>query len=393
MTVVFAPSSDADLFADDILVDPYPAYEALRDQGPAVYLRRYDCWAVGRYADVRTVLRDHERFSSVDSVGYEPTLNVARRGTVIASDPPEHDVLRRVLSEKLAPRALGRAKEDIAARAEELVDDLVGRGSFDAVADLARVFPLTIVADLLGMPISARNEVLRFADASFNTFGPLNDRTRRALPVAEGLFDALTSMMTRDKLIPGGWGEAVYAAADRGLIRSDQVIPLLRSYLVASMDTTINAISNAVWLFAEHPAEWQTLRRDRDLLRSAFEEILRFEPPVQVFFRRVTTDVDVDGTRVPAGSRVAVLFGSANRDPRKWPDPDRFVVDRGPMDHVGFGYGVHGCAGQGLARVEAHVVLSALLDRVDTIRLTAPPRRHLNNVVRGFATIPISCSP
>jgi len=390
MTSVLAPSSDADLFADDVLADPYPTYAALREQGPAVYLRRYDCWAIGRYAEVRAALRDHARFSSWGSVGYEPELNRVREGTVIASDPPEHDVLRRVLSERLAPRALAGAREEIARRAEALVDSLVDRGSFDAVADLAQVFPLTVVADLLGMPEPARAEALRFADASFNTFGPLNPRTKAALPVAAGLFDALTSLMTRENLAPGGWGEAVYQAADRGDIREDQVVPLLRAYLVASMDTTINAIGHAAWLLGTHPDAWQALRGDRGLLRSAFEAIVRFESPVQVFFRRTTSDVDVGGVRIPAGARVAMLFGAANRDPRKWPDPDSFLVDRAPMDHVGFGYGAHGCAGQGLARIEAHAVLSALLDRVETIRLDGPPQRHLNNVVRGLSSLPLT---
>ncbi len=393
MTEVSAPVSEVDIFADDVLTDPYPAYAVLREQGPAVRLQRYDCWAISRYADVRAALRDHARFSSRDSVGYEPTLNKVREGTVIASDPPEHDVLRHVLAESLAPRGLARLREGIGRRAEELVDGLVARGSFDAVSELARVFALTVVADLIGMPAGAREEVLRFADAFFNTFGPLNDRTKASVPVASGLFDLLTSMMTRDSLTPGGWGEAVYRAADRGLIGEHQVIPLLRAYLVASMDTTINAIGSALWLFAEHPEAWQTLCRDRALLRSAFEEVVRFESPVQLFFRRTTCDVDVDGVRVPAESRVAMLFGAANRDPRKWPDPDRFLVDRAPMDHVGFGYGVHGCAGQGLARIEAHAVLSALLDRVETIRLDMPPRRHLNNVIRGLSSLPVTVIP
>jgi cytochrome P450 len=299
-------------------------------------------------------------------------------------------VLRSVLSESLAPRALAKLKEDIGLRATELVESVVARGSFDVVRDLARVFPLTVVADLVGMPLRARDEVLRFADAFFNTFGPLNERTRASVQVAERLLGELISMMSRDNLEPGGWGEALYRAADRGVIGEHQVGPLLRAYLVASMDTTINAIGSALWLFAEHPSAWVTLRADRTLLRSAFEEVLRFESPVQMFFRRTTEAVEIDSVTIPPQARVAMLFGSANRDPRKWPEPDRFDVGRAPMDHVGFGYGVHSCAGQGLARVEAHAVLSALLDRVEVIRLAGPPRRHLNNVVRGLESLPVT---
>jgi cytochrome P450 len=329
----------------------------------------------------------------VDSVGYEPSLNERRRGGVLATDRPEHDTLRAALAESLAPRALAKLREDIAGRANDLVDSVVTRGSFDVVSDLARVFPLTVVADLIGMPLSARDEVLSFADAFFNTFGPLNRRTRASVHVADQLLDKLIAMMDRDNLAPGGWGEALYRAADRGVIRADQVGPLLRSYLVASMDTTINSIGSALWLFAEHPSAWTALRNDRTLLRSAYEEVVRFESPVQVFFRRTTQAVEIDGTTIPPNAQVAMLFGAANRDPRKWPDPDRFDVARAPMDHVGFGYGVHACAGQGLARLEAHAVLSALLDRVETISLAGPPRRHLNNVIRGLESLPVTVTP
>jgi cytochrome P450 len=390
MTSAVTPASDVDIFTDDVLTDPYPAYAVLRETGAAVYLERHDCWALPRYEHVRAALRDHARFSSVDSVGYEPSLNERRRGGVLASDPPEHDVLRSVLSESLAPRALAKLTDDIGRRATELVESVVARGSFDVVSDLARVFPLTVVADLIGMPLRARDEVLRFADAFFNTFGPLNERTRASLPVAERVLGELISLMSRDNLEPGGWGEALYRAADRGVIGEHQVGPLLRAYLVASMDTTINAIGSALWLFAEHPSAWAALRTDRTLLRSAFEEVLRFESPVQMFFRRTTEAVEIDGVTIPPQARVAMLFGSANRDPRKWPEPDRFDVGRAPMDHVGFGYGVHSCAGQGLARVEAHAVLSALLDRVEVIHLAGPPRRHLNNVVRGLESLPVT---
>jgi cytochrome P450 len=390
MATATAPVSDVDIFADDVLTDPYPAYAVLREAGAAVYLERYDCWALPRYEHVRASLRDHARFSSVDSVGYEPSLNERRRGGVLSTDPPEHDVLRAVLAESLAPRALARLREDIGRRAGDLVESVVARSSFDVVSDLARVFPLTVVADLIGMPLRARDEVLEFADAFFNTFGPLNARTRASVQVADRLLGELISMMSRDNVAPGGWGEALYRAADRGVIGEHQVGPLLRAYLVASMDTTINAIGSALWLFAEHPNAWTALRADRTLLRSAFEEVVRFESPVQMFFRRTTGAVDIDGVTIPPQARVAMLFGSANRDARKWPEPDRFDVGRAPMDHVGFGYGVHSCAGQGLARVEAHAVLSALLDHVDEIRLAGPPQRHFNNVVRGLESLPVT---
>lgn len=386
-------ASDVDLFSDEVLADPYPAHTELRELGPAVHLPRYDVWAVPRHADVRWVLGHDELFSSVDSVGLEPELNRVRRGTIIASDPPDHDRLRRVLSERLAPRALHRLREEITERADRLVRELVTRRSFDAVGDLAAAFPLHVVADLIGLGEEPRRDILRFADAAFNTFGPLNDRTRSAVPVSQALFASLTAAMARDKLRPGGFGATVYEAVDRGDLAPEEAIPLLRAYMVASMDTTINAIGNCVWFLAERPDLWARLQGDRSLVPRFFEESVRVESPVQAFFRRAVADVDIDGVAVPAGGRVMLLFGSANRDPRRWTDPDVIDLERQNADHVGFGYGVHGCAGQGLARIEAHAVLGALLDQVGALRLAGQPVRRLNNVIRGLAALPVVVEP
>ncbi|SOR83858.1 MULTISPECIES: cytochrome P450 [Streptomyces] len=171
------PVSDVDIFDDEVLNDPYPVYEELRDLGAAVYLPRHGCWVLPRYAQVRAALGDHGRFSSVDSVGLEPALNERRRGGVLASDPPEHEVLRGVLSESLAPRALAKLRTDIGRRAGELVAPLVERETFDVVRDLARVFPVSVVADLIGMPLAAREEVLRFADAGRAASAAARNRT------------------------------------------------------------------------------------------------------------------------------------------------------------------------------------------------------------------------
>lgn len=392
-TDLAAPVSEIDVFADEILDDPYPTYARLRDLGPAVHLSRLDCWAVSRFADVRAALVDHERFASSGSVGHDPVLNRAREGTVIASDPPEHGVLRGVLAEHLAPRALRGLRARLEARADELVGSLVARSSFDAVTELARPFPLEVVSDLLGLPTAGRGDVLRFADAAFNTFGPRNARTEQALPVAAALFDALTASMQRDALAHDSWGAAVYAAADRGTITHAQVVPLLRAYLVASMDTTISALATAIRLLAEHPGTWRALHDDPRLVNRALEETLRLDSPVQAFFRRTTVDVDVDGVTVPAQSRVLLLYAAANRDPRKWDRPDEFVIDRAPLDHIGFGAGIHACAGMSLARVEAQAVPGALVRHATTLELAGPPRRHLNNVLRGLAALPVVVRP
>lgn len=280
-------------------------------------------------------------------------------------------------------------RERITARAAELVDGLVGRGSFDAVGDFAEPFPVSVIADLIGLPADARGPLLEFADAAFTTFGPMNVRTQQALPTVGKLFGYLAEVMVPGNLDPDGWAAATWAAADRGEIDHASVVPLLSSYLVASMDTTINAIGNTVALLCEHPEALTALRDDPTLLAPAFEESLRVDAPVPGFFRTTTRDVDVDGTTIPSGQRVLVLHGSANRDERSFPDPDVFDVHRRPTTHVAFGYGTHGCAGQGLARMEARALLGALVARTTSITRAGTPVRRLNNVVRGYAHLPV----
>lgn len=384
------PTSGIDLFADNVLHDPYPALRELRDAGPAVRLTGYDAWVLPRYEHVRAALADHERFSSAHGVGYEDQFNALMKGTVLACDPPDHTRLRAVLSEKLAPKALAKMRTRISELGDELVATAVAKGDFDAVTDLAAVFPVTVVADLIGLTEEAREPLLSFADAAFNTFGPFNARTQASLPFVSQMFEYLNTVMVPANLHPDGWAAAIHQAADRGDIEAASVIPLLSAYVIASMDTTINGLGNTVLLFAQHPQAYQEVRSDPSLIGPAFEESLRLESPAQGFFRRTTQPVDIEGVTIPADSKVLLSYASANRDERKWERPEEFLVRRNPVDHVALGYGVHGCAGQGLARIEANAVLGALVRRVSSIDLAGKPVRKLNNVIRGLASLPVT---
>jgi cytochrome P450 len=184
-------------------------------------------------------------------------------------------------------------------------------------------------------------------------------------------------------------GRAIFQAADDGRIRHDSCIPLLSAYAAAGLDTTINTIANAVHLFATHPDQWDLVRADPGLVPSALNEVLRYESPVQVFGRRTTRAAETeDGITIEAGAQVLVLYGSGNRDERHYPEPDRFDVTRNPSDHLSFGYGTHACAGQALARIEAQSIIRALAKRARRIHI-GRPTRHLNNTVRGLATLPV----
>ncbi|MET8331581.1 cytochrome P450 [Streptomyces sp. NPDC005181] len=383
-------TSDIDLFTDDALTDPYPLYRDLRDAGPIVYLTRYDVHVLARYEQVRDALEDWETFSSADGVGLNGIFNQALTGTIIASDPPHHDDLRNVLSGRLSPRALRELRADVDRKVEEHIEELVGRGSFDAVTDLARVIPISIILDLLGFPHEGREGLLEWGEETFNAVGPENRRMQDSLPKMQEMFGWLENTCTRDRMLPGGFATTIHEAADRGEIPCEAVVPLMAGYSIPALDTTVSALASAVKLFAEHPDQWDALRANPSLIPSAFNEVLRLESPVQLFTRVTRREYRADGLTLPAGSRVVVLYGAANRDERQYPDPDRFDIRRGAVDHLAFGYEIHGCAGQGLARLEGHAALAALAKRVERFEITSEPTLKLNNSTRALASLPVA---
>ncbi|MGO2110952.1 MAG: cytochrome P450 [Pseudoclavibacter sp.] len=388
MTTSTIPSTDIDIYADEQILDPYQAYREIRDAGPAVYMNKYDTWVVARYDNVREVLKDTEAFTSTGGVAINELTNKISKGTTLASDPPEHDTLRDIVASSLTPRALAERKPGIANQADELVAGLVEQGEFDAVADLARVLPLSVVPDFIGLPQEGREHLLEWASALFNSIGPMNARTEQALPAIAQLGEYAGRLVETGDLAPGSLGAGVLTAADEGRIPRTQCPVLLLDYLAPALDTTISAVSSAICLFAQHPDQWDLIRENPKLIPNAFNEAVRLETPIRGFCRHTTRATSVGDVPIDAGSKVLVLFAAANRDERKWQDPDTFDITRRAGDHVGFGYGVHGCAGQGLARIEAHSVLESLAKRVSAFELVKTDRT-LNNVIRAFSSVKV----
>lgn len=386
-------SSDVDLFSDEALHHPYAHFKTLRDLGPATYLTAHELWFLCRYDQVRQALLDWETFSSAKGVGLNDIINEAWADTVVAADPPVHTQRRRVYSEQLSPRHIKPVTDTIDRRADEIVDRLVRQGTFDAVTDFAHDLPVHVVMDLIGWPMEGRDQLLSWASGSFDAAGPQNTRMLASLPRLEGLVKYLAEVATSDSLTPGSFGAGVYAAVERGDIAADEAIGLMIGYATPALDTTINAIGSGMWLFATHPDQWDAIRADPTLVPGAFNEIVRLESPVQFFSRVTTTEVYLgEGVILPRGARVLHSYGSANRDERHFAAPDTFDVHRNPTDHLGFGYGAHGCPGQALARLEAHALFRALAERVDRIELVGDPTRELNNITRGFGHVPVRVS-
>lgn len=386
------PTYDADLFADEALADPYDHYRTLRDLGPVVWLSAHDIYAVTRYADVRVVLDNPEVFCSGQGVGFNDFINDAGRGTTLMSDGEQHDRLREVIGRPLTPKALADLRPDAQVLADQLADRLVARGSFDAVADLAEVLPATWVPDLLGWPEEGREHLIDWGAANFDALGPANARAEAAGPRVMEMA-AYADHLTRTELPNGSMAAGILDAAARGDIAPEQCPFAIIDYLAPSLDTTISGVGSAIWLFAVHPDQWQLLRREPDRVKQAFNEVLRFESPISSFTRVTTQGTTVDGVELPAGARVMVSYASANRDERRWDDPDVFDIARNSAAHVAFGYGEHACAGMGLARLEGAALLSALVERIESFELTGPPVRKLNNLIRSFASLPVTVRP
>lgn len=378
--------ADLDLFDDDILVDPYPTFAALRETAAVVHLPRNDVYALTRYDVIRDALADYETFSST-SIGFNPMVNEALTGTSLASDPPDHTQLRAALTENLTPRALRGLRGQIEEKADALVADLVAQGSFEAIDSLARALPLEVVGDLIGFTGEARENMLRWGQAAMQVIGPLNQRTAENFPIAGELY-AWCSNVTAEDLAPGSVGRGIFDAEARGDIPPDTAGHIIHQYLGAGVDSTVAALGNIIALFAAHPEQLALVRQDHALVGSAFNEVLRYWSPLHAWGRRVTRDVEIDGSLVPAGAQVALLFGAGNRDPRHYENPDAFLVERNPVDHLSFGYGPHGCAGQGLARLEAHAVITSLAKRVDSL-VVGEERRVPHNTVRSIDALPV----
>ncbi|MDQ6911044.1 MAG: cytochrome P450, partial [Actinomycetota bacterium] len=281
-------------------------------------------------------------------------------------------------------------EESVGALAAQLVDELVSKGEFDGVSDLAHALPLKVVPDLVGWPEQRRGQLVEWASATFNVLGPLNDRAKQSVSTAQAMLAYADEVATTGDLLPGSVGAGVIEAARRGDLEQERVAPLLVGYLAPSLDTTISALGSMAWLLATHTDQWRTLKQDPDLAGNAFEEVVRLESPIRVFSRVTSRPVEVDGIEIPEGARIMLLYPSANRDERQFERPDEFDVRRpNAREHVGFGYGVHGCAGQGMARMEGRALLRALLDRVDRIELIGAPVPLFNNLIHGFAKLPM----
>ncbi|MGY0065012.1 cytochrome P450 [Streptomyces sp. LZ34] len=377
------PESSIDLYAESALRDPYPLYRQLRELGPVSRLTRLGIYVFPRYEEVREASSNWKTFSSAKGVMVNDEINTMLEGITLCSDPPEHTQMRKVLGRPLRFDALRELTPKIEEEADLVVRRMVRQGTFDAATELAEHLPLSVVSKRVGLAEAGRTRMLEWASATFDAQGPLNERTLAAFPKLQEMAEFAASECSLETLREGSWASELYRAAERGEIPAEKCPGMMLDYIAPSLDTTKYGISSAVYLFARHPEQWDLVRADPSLVPHAVNEVLRLESPVQRFTRFLTDDHEVGGAVLPAGSRVMLLYGSANRDDRKYPAAERFDVQRRPSDHLAFGRGEHACLGMGLARIEMHAIINALLAQVRGFEIVAA-EPVLNSTLRGL---------
>lgn len=379
-----------DPFAADVLQNPYPHYARLREESPCHYAESCRAYVVTRYHDVAEVLKATAVFSSTGGVG------PARESHPMMSmyDPPKHGRARKVVASLFTPAAAAALEARVAGEAAGLLGALLARGEcFDAFGEFAVPLVLGSLADLMGLPRSDDADLRRWADATTDDLAAGLPPERAARAKAEirefvgylrGVFAARREAGDRSAVVGH-----LLDAVDREQFDRRELAGMCVMLVAAGFGTTAIGVGNMLAAFAEHPEQWRRVRADPGLVENAVEEAVRYDAPVQSFFRDALSDARVAGVDVPAGSKVMVVFGSANRDPRKFPDPDAFDVGRDTRQHAAFGVGIHFCIGAPFARVVLRAALRAFLARAEGLELTAPVLRRPNVLFRQLAAVPL----
>ena len=389
-----------DLFSEEICRNPYPTYDQMRSASPVFHLPPFDLWMIFDFEGVKRVLVDHDTFSSDLS-------HVPGQGNpgewFIFFDPPRHTKLRALISKAFTPRVITNLEPRIRELSRQLLDQTIERGQMDLATDFSVPLPMLVITEMIGVPMADWPRYKRWSDAILKLANTFSRDEEAAATLTE--YRAVTAEMRaflpdlisqrraarQDDLLT----RLVEAEVDGERLTQEEILGFVQLLLVGGQETTANLINNAILCFIENPDQLARLRGAPDLLPSAIEEVLRYNSPVQWMPRATRRDVELHGQVIPAGKLVLPMIGSANRDPRQFPDVGRFDIARDPNPHIAFGHGIHSCLGAPLARMEARIALADFLERVKGFELASnepwEPRKALH--VHGPSRLPIRFTP
>ncbi|MDT7705746.1 MAG: hypothetical protein QOG20_1353 [Pseudonocardiales bacterium] len=401
-TVVYDPYSAA------FKADPWLVYRQLRDLAPVYRSEKWGFWALSRFEDVRGAARDHETFLSFEGIDIDDTAkDMSSPGFLPDVDNPRHDQLRRIVQRSFLPRTIAKLEDDVRRVITGLVDRFADEGEADIAQDLSWPIPYAVFFDVLGLPVtgSDREDLVRWSHG-------LKDRENddpRLTPVAwdalHNTKDYLAAVLTERRRSPREDLLSTLATASvedhegtpfapPTIDRDSEIVGLAFVLFMAGVESTSALLSTAFRELALHPDQRRALVEDPSGISAAVEEALRFDAPLQVSGRTTTRDVELHGVTIPAGQRVFLIHGSANRDERQFDDPDRFDVFRAPKRHMSFSEGLHGCLGAPLARLEARVALEVALPRLGDYAISGPLVQYRSTPnMRVLDRLPVSFTP
>ncbi|WP_018547850.1 cytochrome P450 [Streptomyces sp. LaPpAH-108] len=400
MSATFDPASPG------FLADPYPAYDELRARGRVIRYEPTDQWLVPHHADVSALLRDrrlgrtyqhryaHEEFGRTPPPPEHEPFHTLNDHGMLDLEPPDHTRIRRLVAKAFTPRTVERLRGYVEGLAGELVGRLVAEGGGDLVAEVAEPLPVAVIAEMLGIPEGERGPLRPWsADiCGMYELNPAPEVAARAVRASEEFSGYLRGLIAarradpRDDLI-----SALIAAHDEGdRLTEQELVSTAVLLLNAGHEATVNATANGWLALFRHPAQLAALRADHTLIPSAVEELLRYDTPLQLFERWVLDDIEIDGTRIPRGAELALLFGSANHDPAVFDTPADLDLTRRDNPHISFSAGIHYCIGAPLARLELTTSMRALLEQAPTLTLASEPHRKPGFVLRGLNELEVS---
>lgn len=386
-----------DPYGMDVLLHPYGFHDALRAARPVAELTAHGVYGVGGFDEAVEVLKDHRRFSTTGGIGLgdarKPGANFRPLNQLLEVDPPDHTRLRAVVNRHLSPARVRGWRADMERDAAALVERLLdGPREIEAVEHMVEAYIFKVFVDAVGVRFD-RDAILAIGAMSFNQSGPQNalfdEAMRRVQPYLQWFEDS----QRREHVREGGLAWQFFLEEDAGSIAPGTASNLTRTFVRGGMDSTIAGIGSTLMHLSRDPAQWQWLREDAGRARGAFDEGVRMETPFQVTYRVTLADCEFRGMQLEADRKVGVFLGAANRDPRRWEDPDRFDARRNTVGHVAFGAGDHNCIGQMMARLEAECLLAALLARVKTIEPAGEPAWRPVNQMRTLDRLPLRLVP
>ncbi|MGW1068205.1 cytochrome P450 [Streptomyces aureus] len=382
------------------LADPYPAYEELRSRGRVHYYEPTNQWLVPHHGDVSALLRDrrlgrtyqhrftHEDFGRTAPPPEHEPFHVLNDHGMLDLEPPDHTRIRRLVSKAFTPRTVERLKPYVEGLAGELVDRLVEAGGGDLLTDVAEPLPVSVIAEMLGVPESERAPLRPWsADiCGMYELNPSEDVAHKAVRASVEFTEYLRGLIEARRKEPGDdLISGLIAAHDEGdRLTEQEMISTCVLLLNAGHEATVNATVTGWWTLFRHPEQLARLRADHALIPTAVEELMRYDTPLQMFERWVLDEIEIDGTTVPRGAEIALLFGSANRDAEVFAAPDTLDLSRAENPHISFSAGIHYCIGAPLARIELAASMGALLTKAPGLRLAEEPVRKPNFVIRGL---------